>query len=231
MSLLYEKFLSIYRETNMQNFYPSYLLENLDRFARETIYYNKAYLSPYRFAHKNMMTARDAVQFFLFFTNADGPFDIIYFFECSNVACDHRFKYTREQFKRISTETVYEIYCEECGKKYIFNDILPFIQVYFILKPEQCLEFSNKSKIDPSSTFGALKDMTNGLQESPPSFLTDSKDGGEGGREKLAVQVVDVVVANIDNSGNIISIDVENSLPPFLQKMRLSMNERIRNTI
>jgi hypothetical protein len=204
--LFYERLLDIYRSSECDKSYPPLMLECLESFVIEHIKQNKKFISPYKFALRSKIEVRDAIQFFMYFSVADGVFNIRFFFDCTRLNCGERIFLTN-----LDTESSIEqhINCPECDKEYLINDIIHATKAYFEVKPGILLPTisEKKQQDDPNSTIQALKGMPNHLKGQSPSSSTNTSSicNDEGDFPNVST----VVKLNQTGNGNsILSDDV-----------------------
>lgn len=169
--MFYERLLDIYRSSECGKSYPPLMLECLETFIVEHMKQNKKLISPYKFALRSKVEVRDAIQFFMYFSDVDGVFNIRFFFECSRFNCGERIF-----LSNLDAESSIEqhINCPECNKEYVINDIIHVTKAYFEIKPGILLPTISEKKLhdDPNSTIQALKGMPHHLKEQSPSSST-----------------------------------------------------------
>lgn len=209
MNLLYKKLQETYKKTQMHDYFPSYLLNNFMQFCLEQQHQNRKYLSPYKFANENKLPVKDSIKFFLFLANEEPILEIKYFFECSDITCGHRNFLSQDEIVELNGIDYSSIYCEECEKQYNYNDIKPFIKVYF----EVILDENLNS--DPNSTFDALEEMSSCVKVESPSFNSEKHNNAESTNEgdgNDGVQLQDLNNLNRTDNGEIISNQLQETL-------------------
>lgn len=184
------------------------MIEILDSYLIEQTHKNRQLISPYKFALRANVELRAAIQFFLYFSDENGIFDIRYFFDCSNFGCGDRIYLTKLDLNE-GMEHIF--HCPECGKKYVLKNVLHFLKTYFEIK-EEILKLSvsvpNTTSLpyDPNSTFLALKEGPDNLKvSSPSSSVDDFHDEGD----FLALDTTEILHANEKIDGGSINNELE----------------------
>lgn len=173
--MYYERLKNIYSnqivvDASFRYRFPEKLVHHFDHFIRENIANENKYLSPYSFAIDFGLRTDDAIQLFILFSSVDGVFNIVPFFECSNIHCPD---------ERIYIENGHDpedpLFCDECERPYFIDEIRHYIKLYFQLKPELFIpeEMVTWSTSDPNSTYEALQRMPDYLKGESPSLLSD----------------------------------------------------------
>jgi hypothetical protein len=214
--LFYEKLTSTYLDSGCVNYFPDKMLNDFSTYLKGfAANGRKKYLNPYRFAIDFNTPIRDAIKFFMFFTNDDGILDIKYFFECSNSACSsHRIFLESISLNKSEEQLDELIFCDMCSRDYDLSTVIPYIKVYFQLKPDFTIpkEESRIYKSDPNSTIEALEGLPDHLKvESPSSTIPTRSHPDEGDDSAVALETI-VSINKETNNGGVISNPVENML-------------------
>ncbi|MFB5935534.1 hypothetical protein ACE8FZ_19935 [Peribacillus frigoritolerans] len=214
--MYYERLKNIYKSRDLQKLFPDILISEFDMFIRKQLKDNNKYINPYKFSYQQNISINDTVKFFIYFTGNDGLFDLLYYFDCSNLACvDTRIYLNSDDPDEI-------ISCEECGKRYAPKTIQKYIKVLFKIKnfiiiPEQ----RTIERKDPNSTFEAIGELPPNLKiESPSSLGESSQFIDEGDEASAAVDLSLVFSENDDYKGKPISTAIER-----FKRICLSMEE------
>ncbi|RKP54929.1 hypothetical protein D7Z26_06725 [Cohnella endophytica] len=217
--MLYERLVHIYNTTNCRKYYPVSSVDNLYRFIQQSLDQRKKNVSPYGFANFSGFSVENSIQFFMYFSNRDGIFDIIYFFECSKPTCGNRVYLSTDDLN--SGDNM--ISCDECDKEYIVEDIQEFIKAYYAIRKEFLLgvpriAVTDTGRKDPNSTFQVIKGLTDDLKWDSPSSLSNHLRGDDEGECTDPVTLDQIVKGNIDNSGEAISDAVQTFLDKMYQR-------------
>lgn len=196
-SMYYKRLNSIFRENDLHDLFPEVSVDYFDEFIRKQVSKDLV-LSPYKFALDKNISVNKSVKFFVFFTGDYGLLDCIYYFECSRPSCYN----TRIYLEDYDLDEA--VRCDECGKSYKPNTFSRYIKVLFKLKTE--IKIPNPrlydEKIDPNSTYEALKGL-------PPSLkidsLSPSADPVEGENNEQGVSLEMVRSENKTEDGKPIS--------------------------
>ncbi len=199
--MFYEKLVSIYRTSACHKFYPEDLVGRLDNYLQEISYLKRKHVDPFKFSLTNDLPLFETLRFFLFFAREDGIFEIKYYFDCTRMSCNERVFLTKEQLDGQTSEEL--IICEECGKYYDINDVAPHIKLIFVLKSN----FILNPKIDPNSSYDALKRMSQDLKSHSPSSIDNDNRSGEGEHKDINIAIISE--ANVTPDGEIISSAVQ----------------------
>lgn len=180
--MFYEKLTRIYHETECDKYFSESILKSFDKFVRKSVLERNKYINPYRFARQVELPIEDSIRFLMYFTNDNGILNIFMFFECSTSTCVS----TRIFFNMEYKDEI--IACDECGKEYVFEDIIDFTKVYFQIKPDLHVPPPEEEFIshDRNSTIEILRRLPDNLKNaSPPSFSSSNKSIDEGGLRSL----------------------------------------------
>ncbi|MHA7963505.1 hypothetical protein ACX93W_05110 [Paenibacillus sp. CAU 1782] len=212
--MFYEKLKHIYNNSNCKHHFQISVLESLHTFIQQSLNSRKKNINPHDFSKFTGLTLKSSLQFLLYFSDKDGVFEVVYFFECTKSVCNNRIYLVEDDLN--SSENV--VACEECGNSYVIGNVQEYIRAHFRVRKEYLSQIpkitTQVSKVDPKSTFEALKGLSDDLKQKSPSSLDEFLEFGEGDEESVALDQLDE--GNIDESGEQISRVVSN----FLMKCR-----------
>lgn len=211
--MLYEKLHRIFNSSGCSDYFPDSLVNNLHRFMKSSLEQGKRLISPYKFADFSGITVKDAVTFFMFFTVESYPLKVVFFFECSRLACSNRIYLDNNDLQDIYSEVI----CDDCGKQYKVIEIREHIQAYFRIDNSIMLTDFNlrQPSGDPNSAFSAFKGMPESLKIESPSFSDEISNGNNEGDDKLSI--VAIAESNRTKQGKVINEEADEFVRKVLE--------------
>ncbi|MGG1663295.1 hypothetical protein [Brevibacillus sp. NRS-1366] len=126
--MYYKKLQTIYSENELSKEFSISLLDRFDDFLRRN--HKKDYLSPYQFALENDISVEQSVRFLMYYSGKEGILDVLPFVDCLSPTCHSSRIFLNDMDEYLDNRVI----CEDCGRTYSKENILPFIKVYFDIK-------------------------------------------------------------------------------------------------
>lgn len=196
------------------------IIDLLDEFIRSETKHGFEYFHPYKFSMFYNMSTKESIQIFLSLTDPGKLFKLTTFVDCPQCVGQ------RLNFNDDSLDGM--IYCEECRKDYLKENLKERIYVYFSLNdnihiPIEKLSFSI---YNPNSTFDIINSMSNDLKKDSPlssstkanELLAVENDSFEDkGQINTRISFNEIEKYNINNGESISS---------SVRQLRIKMNQR-----
>lgn len=218
--MFYSKLISIYDKSNYATIFDRSYVSMLDEFLSEKFVNNSTYLSPYEFSVIQKLSLQESIKVFSCFTGDEGIIDVCYFFECTNPSCiASRVFIDKSLFQNPDFEDEIDehlLHCYECGREFLFEDVIPFIKIYFKFHPEitiQTLEINRK--VDPNSTIQILSGLPTVLKPDSPS-LSEMGENAPSEGEDPSINMETVFIATAE-------VELRREPLPFLESIKRGM--------